>query len=627
MPHSNCGIHFAALVIVFGGCSNQQSSASPDENCCDGGVDTADGTDELDFCGDGILNENEQCDDGNTNNDDGCSADCEIEDGFQCPTPGEPRLPIDECVESEYIPQTPIEWLRAQQARFSAKALVTSIGEGVSAANLHSPFDSNPPWQNKLAYMGGGTFGWCGFIDLTFWGKPSTPRPVYFTVMELMKYIRAYDKVTCHSVDFPNKTTIHRYDFVKNNTDHSISVVWYDDRIGQLPGDDMPSVSYEFVKPGFTTIEQMDMIVGPGQTEFKPHTVVAKDDGVFDVTITETPSLLVVNHVSDVEGEIDFILGMEYTVPCRTTNQKGENLADVFKTMGATLTKPKDGSTNMVSILPNCSTRKFDFVSMDEKVSDWQAAGYEFLIALSMSWENKKPSEFTPDEEDCYRDYLRTFVERYDGDGQDDMPGLLEPIRYWQIESEFRTGFFDIGAGLDEWENPGEEYLVLLEIANEVIKGEGGAYPEAIILTIPGQFRGIFSGYESENRKYGNYIDWDLPTGARKTLDNVKIFMSRPDLFDVVSYNNIADWSHSIGAARFLRGVMDEYGYSKPIFMSDMSYTVDPMLCIGMCLYPYDGISVNPFGSGQYNDVVAFLDSLGPNEPFEDAGVAESCEE
>src|SRR5699024_3278302 len=48
-------------------------------------------------CGDGFLAGNEECDDGNTNNGDGCSSDCKVEpqpedsgDGWVCPTPGEP---------------------------------------------------------------------------------------------------------------------------------------------------------------------------------------------------------------------------------------------------------------------------------------------------------------------------------------------------------------------------------------------------------------------------------------------------------------------------------------------------------------------------------------------------------
>jgi len=35
-------------------------------------------------CGDGILDDGEECDDGNTLNDDGCSADCQVEEGWRC---------------------------------------------------------------------------------------------------------------------------------------------------------------------------------------------------------------------------------------------------------------------------------------------------------------------------------------------------------------------------------------------------------------------------------------------------------------------------------------------------------------------------------------------------------------
>ena len=42
-------------------------------------------------CGNGILEPNygEKCDDGNTNNGDGCNAICQIEAGWQCPIPGQ----------------------------------------------------------------------------------------------------------------------------------------------------------------------------------------------------------------------------------------------------------------------------------------------------------------------------------------------------------------------------------------------------------------------------------------------------------------------------------------------------------------------------------------------------------
>ena len=43
-------------------------------------------------CGDGALDAGEDCDDDNDDNDDGCSATCEIEDGWSCDTAGEPSV-------------------------------------------------------------------------------------------------------------------------------------------------------------------------------------------------------------------------------------------------------------------------------------------------------------------------------------------------------------------------------------------------------------------------------------------------------------------------------------------------------------------------------------------------------
>lgn len=49
-------------------------------------------------CGNGIIEGTEACDDGNTADDDGCSAMCDlVEDGFNCAKPGEACVPIPEC--------------------------------------------------------------------------------------------------------------------------------------------------------------------------------------------------------------------------------------------------------------------------------------------------------------------------------------------------------------------------------------------------------------------------------------------------------------------------------------------------------------------------------------------------
>lgn len=62
-------------------------------------------------CGNGIIEETESCDDGNTDNNDGCSSFCVIESGWSCTTPGSPCCEIEaicsdgntlsECIDGE----------------------------------------------------------------------------------------------------------------------------------------------------------------------------------------------------------------------------------------------------------------------------------------------------------------------------------------------------------------------------------------------------------------------------------------------------------------------------------------------------------------------------------------------
>ena len=67
------------------GCTADCSAVDAGYSCGYGG----DGCHAL-VCGDGTREGDETCDDANSAGGDGCSADCQIEEGFACRTPGEP---------------------------------------------------------------------------------------------------------------------------------------------------------------------------------------------------------------------------------------------------------------------------------------------------------------------------------------------------------------------------------------------------------------------------------------------------------------------------------------------------------------------------------------------------------
>jgi fibro-slime domain-containing protein len=51
----------------------------------------------LAVCGNGVLEGTEQCDDSNDKGGDGCSKLCQVENNFDCPTPGQPCLNLAKC--------------------------------------------------------------------------------------------------------------------------------------------------------------------------------------------------------------------------------------------------------------------------------------------------------------------------------------------------------------------------------------------------------------------------------------------------------------------------------------------------------------------------------------------------
>jgi len=78
-----------------------------------------------------------------------------------------------------------------------------------------------------------------------------------------------------------------------------------------------------------------------------------------------------------------------------------------------------------------------------------------------------------PCDMDAYKSYLTALVERYDGDGVDDMPGLTIPVKYWEIcnEPSMQGGVTGgMGEELKFFVGTSEEYVEILKASYEVIK-------------------------------------------------------------------------------------------------------------------------------------------------------------
>ncbi len=104
---------------------------------------------------------------------------------------------------------------------------------------------------------------------------------------------------------------------------------------------------------------------------------------------------------------------------------------------------------------------------------------------------------------DDYKDFLFQLIERYDGDGEKDMDGLTQPIKYWEILNEPEM----VSENLTFFIGSQEEYVQILQASYETIKT---ACPDCQVLN------GGAAGMENESLSYwegifdlggGNYFD------------------------------------------------------------------------------------------------------------------------
>jgi hypothetical protein len=132
----------------------------------------------------------------------------------------------------------------------------------------------------------------------------------------------------------------------------------------------------------------------------------------------------------------------------------------------------------------------YDWSLADATVEAAQEAGVDYVATIQPYSNWGSPDDVNPDtcsgidfvyfdyksgyptDEAAYKDFVRAAVERYDGDGVDDMPALTTPITMWEIGNEVEG---PCSGSLSD----GETYLKLLKMSYEVIKEE---QPDAVVV-------------------------------------------------------------------------------------------------------------------------------------------------
>ena len=257
---------------------------------------------------------------------------------------------------------------------------------------------------------------------------------------------------------------------------------------------------------------------------------------------------------------------------------------------------------------PDEGVHVHDWSCGDAAVAEYQAAGVtDLLAAISprSAWASvdvddsgadpPADGDVTPRAEhmDDYRSFVHSLIERYDGDGVDDMPGLVAPVRHWLVGREWSA----------LW--PSDDHVDYLTLADATAAEARAAYPDVRLGTVPLLLWEVFEG----NEPTATEIDERLAGAplAHNSVEGVAAILDRPDLFDFVAVHSRGDYTEIRPTLEWLRGEMGDRGYDHPIWIA-AAPAVGPLASgAGFpALYPVE--------AHQQADIVAALAALATFE-------------
>lgn len=213
--------------------------------------------------------------------------------------------------------------------------------------------------------------------------------------------------------------------------------------------------------------------------------------------------------------------------------------------------------------------KPIDFQRLDNYVREFQKQGFTDLViclkphskwgSKSLGFFAKKNASPKPQYVGLFEKWIAAVVERYDGDGDQDMPGLRYAVKHLEIGSEFST----------YQPEPVDEYLDTLgrayRAAHKASRGVKVAH--AALLTTP-------ANLNVKAKDYKKVID-AIParvTGGHGYAD-IQALLDRPDIFDVLNVHNLGDPYEIEHIVRWLNYETKRRGYSKQIIISDITST------------------------------------------------------
>jgi hypothetical protein len=178
-------------------------------------------------------------------------------------------------------------------------------------------------------------------------------------------------------------------------------------------------------------------------------------------------------------------------------------------------------------------------------------AGLNLVITLNVgdsrinagTWQFPNPQLKTE-----YANFVKAAVERYDGDGINDMPGLKNPVKYWQFENE-PVSHIDRSGGKPQPNYDWEGFSELLKITYESVKSADSSAKVLIAGTV-----------DAEPQRQNILDNFWLPLIGNLNGKYV-------DIFDIHWFSK---WQDSYAFYNQFKNKMNQSGFSQtPIWMTE----------------------------------------------------------
>ncbi len=142
-------------------------------------------------------------------------------------------------------------------------------------------------------------------------------------------------------------------------------------------------------------------------------------------------------------------------------------------------------------------------------MDSWVRALGADLVGVGMvsPWPANQTAAYTarylPDDLGAWAACTAALVERYDGDGVGDMPGLVAPIRYWEVDNETDLKNTNVARGAERTYDPATfctpgEYAIVLTTAAAAIRA---ASPDARVLAL-----GLYRPHAAAGQAYAEAV-------------------------------------------------------------------------------------------------------------------------